>query len=65
MKGARRRPSAIFAGPLLIAAAMLIGLVLGLTGNGPRDALAWGFAGLAPFTLLFGLLRRAPRRSPN
>ncbi len=65
MKGSRRRPSAIFAVPLLIGTAMLIGLVLGLTGNGPRDALAWGFAGLAPLTLLFGLLRLAPRRSPN
>ncbi|MCA0978795.1 hypothetical protein LCM19_10505 [Qipengyuania flava] len=65
MKSARRKPSAIFAIPLLIGMALLAGLILGLTGEGARDALAWALAGLAPVTLFFGLLRRTPKRSPN
>lgn len=32
---------AIFAMPLLLAIASIIGLVVALTGDGPRDAAAW------------------------
>lgn len=48
----------MFAWPLMIGAAMLIGLVSGLTGNGPRDVIAWLLVGLAPLILVAALSRR-------
>lgn len=50
----------VFAAPAVIAIATLVGLVSALTGDGWRDALAWG--GLAaPVAVL--LWARAARRS--
>lgn len=37
----RRGLAAIFAVPLLLAAASIAGLVIGLTGEGARDLAAW------------------------
>ena len=37
----RRTIGQIFAVPLLLALATLVGLVVGLTGGGTRDLLAW------------------------
>ncbi|MEZ5694420.1 MAG: hypothetical protein R3D99_11425 [Altererythrobacter sp.] len=48
----------IFAWPLAIALATLVGLILGLTGDGWRDALAWMLAGIAPVLILVVLMRR-------
>lgn len=41
MNHARRSMTAIFAVPLLLSLASLIGLVAALTGDGPRDWLGW------------------------
>lgn len=63
----RRRQSfvGIFAIPTFIALASILGLVLGLTGDGLRDLLSWLLVGLAPLTIIAVLLRRSPdaRRS--
>ncbi|PZQ22266.1 MAG: hypothetical protein DI569_08800 [Sphingopyxis macrogoltabida] len=37
----RHRLRAIFAVPLLLAAASIVGLVVALTGDGARDAASW------------------------
>lgn len=54
-----RGPAAIFAGPAVIACASLAGLVLGLTGEGWRDAVSWLLLGLAPLAILCFWLRRS------
>ena len=62
----KKRPAsyrAIFAIPAAIAAATLIGLVIGLTGDGMPDFLAWLLVGLAPLTIAAVLLRRSPNAS--
>lgn len=56
-----RRFRDIFTIPSAIGAASLLGLVLGLTGDGLRDLLAWLLVGLAPFTITAVLLRRSPK----
>lgn len=48
----------IFRWPLLLGVATLAGLVLGLTGDGMPDLLAWLLVGLAPLVILVALLRR-------
>ena len=54
----RRSPARVFAWPLALAAASLAGLLLGLTGGGWRDLLAWGLLGAAPLTVFAAWLRR-------
>jgi len=54
---------AIFAAPLAIGIASLVGLVLGLTGDGVRDILAWLLVGLAPLTIFAALSRRSSSKS--
>lgn len=51
-RGARR----IFAWPLAILAATTFGLVLGLLGDGWRDALAWLLIAGGPLAVAFHLL---------
>ena len=51
----------VFAIPSAIGAASLLGLVLGLTGDGLRDAASWLLVGLAPLTIAAVLLRRSPK----
>ena len=60
MKRSGRRLRAIFAVPAAIGAASLLGLFLGLTGDGLGDLFAWLLVGLAPFTIAAALLRRSP-----
>ena len=60
MKRSGRRLRTIFAVPAAIGAASLLGLFLGLTGDGLGDLFAWLLVGLAPFTLVAVLLRRSP-----
>jgi hypothetical protein len=50
---------AIFAVPLLLAAASLIGLIVALTGDGWRDAISWAL--LAIPVLAVGWAMRARR----
>lgn len=59
----RHRQSAlqVFAWPILIGLAAITGLVLGLTGDGLPDALAWLLVGLVPVLAIAGALRRARR----
>ena len=58
MKHRTNPTSSIFKVPAAIGTATLVGLVLGLTGDGWRDVLAWLLAGLAPITIAAVLLRR-------
>ncbi len=60
MKKQGRRLRAIFAVPAAIGAASLLGLFLGLTGDGLGDLFAWLLVGLAPFIIAAVLLRRSP-----
>lgn len=60
MKRQSRPTRTIFAVPAAIGAASLLGLFLGLTGDGLGDLLAWLLVGLAPFTIAVLLLRRSP-----
>ena len=55
-----RRRRTIFAVPAAIGASSLLGLFLGLTGDGLGDLFAWLLVGLAPFTMAAALLRRSP-----
>lgn len=48
----------IFAWPLLLALASLAGLILGLTGDGVRDMLAWLLLGTVPVAVATAWLRR-------
>ena len=60
----RRRSNAqVFAWPLLFGLASLLGLVLGLTGDGLRDLACWVLLGLAPLVILAALLRRRSQPS--
>lgn len=60
----RRRSNAqVFAWPLLIGLASLLGLVLGLTGDGFRDLACWVLLGLAPLVITVALLRRRTQSS--
>ena len=65
----RRRPTRrnsnarVFAWPLLIGLASLLGLVLGLTGDGFRDLACWVLLGLAPLVITVALLRRRTQSS--
>ena len=54
-----RKAMRVFAMPLVIGIASLVGLVLGLTGDGVRDILAWLLVGLAPLTIFAALSRRS------
>lgn len=54
----RRTLAQVFGIPLLLALATTIGLVVGLTGDGTRDALAWLLIGLPLAVLGFAWLRR-------
>ncbi|MBY6013294.1 hypothetical protein KUV75_00025 [Qipengyuania gaetbuli] len=60
MKRSVRRLRTIFAVPAAIGAASLLGLFIGLTGDGLGDLVAWLLVGLAPFTIAAVLLRRSP-----
>ena len=51
-------PARIFAAPALIAAASLAGLVVALTGDGWRDAMAWAGLGLAVLATAWALKTR-------
>ncbi|MGB3721722.1 MAG: hypothetical protein WA979_02745 [Pacificimonas sp.] len=57
----RQSLAAIFAWPLAFAAASLLGLLLGLTGDGWRDAAAWLLLGAVPLAVLIMWLRRDAR----
>lgn len=61
----RQKTRTIFAWPLALGVATLAGLVLGLTGDGPRDIAAWALLGLAPLVILGALLRRTPDSSSS
>jgi len=54
----RRRSSAIFAWPAVIASLTVVGLVIGLTGDGWRDGFAWVFVSGAPIAILIAFKRR-------
>jgi uncharacterized membrane protein YjjP (DUF1212 family) len=47
----------VFAWPLALFAATVGGLVLGLTGEGWRDAAAWLLLGSVPAVIIFALSR--------
>ena len=49
----------VFAVPLLLAAATLAGLVMGLAGDGINDALSWLLLAVPIGVLAFVWLRRA------
>jgi hypothetical protein len=53
MKVPHRSFARVFAVPLALALATLAGLVIGLTGEGARDLLAWLL--LAPLPLVFAV----------
>jgi hypothetical protein len=55
---ARRGPWRIFAWPLAILAASIAGLVLGLLGDGWRDAVAWLLLAGGPLAIALRLLTR-------
>lgn len=56
----RKRPIArVFAWPLALFAATVMGLVLGLTGEGWRDAAAWLLLGSVPAVIAFALSRKS------
>lgn len=57
-RNARRGPWRTFSWPLAILAASLAGLVLGLLGEGWRDALAWLLLASGPFAVALHLLTR-------
>ncbi len=61
MHGASRTSNArVFARPLAIAIASLVGLLLGLTGDGWRDAASWLLLGLVPVIIIAAHVRRKP-----
>lgn len=62
---ARRGPWRIFAWPLAILAATIAGLVLGLLGEGWRDALAWALIAGGPLALAFHLLSQSHAKEPR
>ncbi len=50
---------AIFAWPLLLGIAAITGLVLGLTGSGWRDGVAWLLLAAGPFVIAAAWMRRS------
>ena len=54
-----RGPGRVFAVPLLLAAATLTGLVVGLAGDGMNDVLSWLLLAVPIGVLAFVWLRRA------
>lgn len=55
----RRRTNAqVFAWPLALALASLLGLISGLTGDGIRDLICWVLLGLVPLVIIGALARR-------
>ena len=58
----RRTPRAslpsVFAIPLALLLATIVGLVSGLTGSGLRDVMAWGLLGVPLFALAVAWARR-------
>jgi hypothetical protein len=59
MRGRRRSVGQVFAWPLFLALAGLTGLVLGLTGDGWRDAMAVLLLGLPLIAIAVGWHRRS------
>ena len=59
----RRSNLEIFVWPLLIGFASILGLVLGLTGDGVRDLACWALLGLAPLVIIGALLRHRAQPS--
>lgn len=61
MKTVQRRKRSVgtrvFACPLALFVATATGLVLGLTGEGWRDAAAWLLLGSVPAVIIFALTR--------
>lgn len=55
---ARASYARVFAIPLALLLATLGGLVIGLTGDGGRDALAWALAAIPLFVLALAWARR-------
>ncbi len=53
-----RSPAQIFAMPLLLAIATIVGLVVGLTGEGFRDGLSWLLLALPLVVLAAAWARR-------
>ncbi len=54
----RRSLAAVFAMPAVLLTVTIAGLVIGLTGDGVRDLLAWALLALPLFTLAFAWVRR-------
>lgn len=61
---ARQGMAGVFALPLVLFAASLAGLVLGLTGEGVPDVFAWAFLSL-PVLAVAAAWRRRGRPSPH
>jgi hypothetical protein len=59
----RRSNLEVFAWPLVLGLASLLGLVLGLTGDGVRDLACWALLGLAPLVIIGALLRHRAQPS--
>jgi uncharacterized membrane protein YjjP (DUF1212 family) len=53
----KRSIARVFAWPLALFAATASGLILGLTGEGWRDAAAWLLLGSVPAVVIFALSR--------
>lgn len=62
---ARQGLAGVFALPLVLFAASLAGLVLGLTGEGAPDVLAWAFLSLPVFAVCVAWRRRGRSPSPK
>ena len=60
-----RSTPAIFAIPAAIGVAAILGLILGLTGDGLRDGFAWLLVGAAPLIIIAALLRRPSGAKPG
>ena len=54
----RRTNAQVFAWPLALALASLLGLISGLTGDGIRDLICWVLLGLVPLVIIGALARR-------
>ena len=52
-----RSIGAIFGWPILIGALSLVGLVIGLTGDGARDVIAWLLLGSTLVAIAIAILR--------
>lgn len=57
----RRAPqglSGIFAMPIAIALSIIVGLIVALTGDGARDAVAWGTLAIPVGAVAWAMRRR-------